>query len=201
MTSELQQTRYDRLIRRVGGIIGPGSKVSEALSELFPVIDVERVPGELLLLGGTILGHGASQITGNAGEVGRLQLFNPLGSGKLVTVSTAVVSVPQTSIIRSTISNIALPTGVGTELSRDARLLIGSRTAAQIRSLSSVALTGATELYRVLANSPLFLTDPNGLAVLPPGFGHEFSSNIVATAINVTWFWRERPAEQSELNF
>ncbi len=48
MGQELQQNRYDQLIRRVGGIIGPGSKVVEALGELFPVIDVENVPGELL---------------------------------------------------------------------------------------------------------------------------------------------------------
>ena len=50
---EVQQNRWDQLIRRVSGSIGPGSRVSETLSELLPVMDVERVPGELLRLMGT----------------------------------------------------------------------------------------------------------------------------------------------------
>jgi len=56
--TELQQNRYDQLLRRVGDLKGPGSKVNDVLQELFPTIDVENVPGELLFLMGTHIGLG-----------------------------------------------------------------------------------------------------------------------------------------------
>ncbi len=201
MTSELQTPRYDQIIRRVGGIIGPGSKVSEALSELFPVLDVENPPGELLFLGGWIPGHGSVSVLGSAGQSGRAQLFNPVGSGKIVIVSTALVGSANTQIIRGTVNQTALTSGVGTELSRDGRLRTSSRPVAQIRSDDTVALTDATLQFTLLANTTLRLTDPNGLAILPPGSGYEFGTSLFATIIRASFIWRERVALESELLF
>ena len=200
MTSELQTPRYDQIIRRAGGIIGPGSKVSEALSELFPVLDVEQLPGELLLLGGTAISEGASTVFSAAGETPRIQVFNPVASGVLLTISSAVVSVSATTTMRSATSIIALTTGVGTEVFRDRRQSAVSRPSGQIRTDSTVALTDANTLFRVLANSTVFVTDPNSLAVLPPGAGFEFGSESVASQMWVTFYWRERVGLESELN-
>lgn len=200
MTSDLQTPRYDQLVRRVGGIIGPGSKVSEALSELFPVIDIERVPGELLLLGQTSLCVGSANITAAAAEKPRVQLFNPLGSGKLVSISTVVISSSSTQQIRWSSNNTALTNGVGTEVFRDRRLAGTSRPTAQIRTDSLAAITDAHGQYLSASNEPRFLDDENTVAVLPPGSGFEVGGVSNQTLILVTFFWRERLGLESELN-
>lgn len=200
MTSDLQQTRYDQLIRRVGAIVGPGSKVAEALSELFPVIDVERVPGELLLLGGTNLCIGAANVTGAVGEVARIQLFNPAGSGKLLSVSSCLISTTATQAIRFATSLINLTSNIGTQVFRDRRLT-ALRPTGQIRTDSTIALTDANGIFRVLGNTPWVLEDQNTVAVLPPGTGFEVGDSTTNTDLFVTFFWRERVAEQSELLF
>jgi len=199
MTSDLQQTRYDQLVRRVGGIIGPGSKVSEALSELFPVIDVERVPGELLALGQTQLCLGSSVITGAAGEVGRIQLFNPVGSGKLISVSSCIITSTAAQTIRYATTINALTTGVGTEVFRDRRLAASSRPSGQIRTESTVAFTDAHGQFRQIPNAPKTLEDENTVAVLPPGTGFEVGAGTIVTLIMVTFNWRERVVLESEL--
>jgi len=199
MGHELQQTRYDQLIRRVGGIIGPGSKVAEALSELFPVLDVENVPGELLLLGQTQLCIGSSSLTAAAAEQARVQVFNPAGSGKLVTVSTTVFSTVTAQELRWASNNTALTTGVGTQVFRDRRLVGTSRPTAQIRTDSTVAQTDAHGQTRILANTPYQINDENSVAVLPPGAGFEVGTTVVNTQLHVTFFWRERVALESEL--
>jgi len=199
MTAELQQTRYDQLVRRVGGIIGPGSKVSEALSELFPVIDVEQVPGELLALGGTHICLGSATITADVGETGRIQLFNPVASGKLISVSSVIVAGGASQQIRYATSIVALTDGLGTEVFRDRRLSAASRPSGQIRSDSTVALTDANGQFRIIANTPFLLHDKNSLAVLPPGTGFEFGTVTTAQTHSATFNWRERVALESEL--
>lgn len=200
MTAELQQNRYDQLIRRVGGIIGPGSKVAEALSELFPVIDVERVPGELLLLGGTRLCWGSAGRTGDVGERARIQLFNPVDSGMLITCSSVNIDTANSGLIRWTANTIALTDGVGTERFRDLRLG-EARPVGQIRTDSTVAITAATMQARILGSNVLILEDENGVAVLPPGAGLEFGMFDAATTIEASFNWRERVAVESELLF
>jgi len=199
MTSELQQSRYDQLVRRVGGIIGPGSKVSEALSELFPVIDVERVPGELLALGQTQICLGSATLTGDVAEVARVQLFNPVASGKLIAVSSVYVSATATMTFRFATSTIALTDGIGTEVFRDRRLSATSRPSGQIRTDSTVAFPDAHGQFRLAGNQVVTLEDENTAAVLSPGSGFEVGSTAAATTIFVTFNWRERVALESEL--
>lgn len=200
MTSDLQTPRFDQIIRRVGGIIGPGSKVSEALTELFPTIDIEQLPGELLLLGQTAICLGSALVTGAAGETARIQLFNPAGSGKLVSISTVTISSDSIQRIRYATTNTALTTGVGTETFRDRRLAGTSLPTAQIRTDSTVARTDAHGSFSQLKDSPAYLNDENTVAVLPPGSGFEVGAQVFATEINVTFFWRERLGLESELN-
>jgi len=201
LTNELQQTRYDRTIRRVGGIIGPGSKVAEALAELFPVIDVERVPGELLALGGTSLAWGSSVITADAAERPSIQLFNPADSGKIVTVSHVYVSSGTGQQIRWSITEAILANVIVGAQFRDGRLGVGTIPTAQIRDESKAATTVARGQARVLSGDTLHIYDENSVAVLVGGIGLEVGGANVATTLNVSFAWRERPAEPSELNF
>jgi len=119
--TELQQNRYDQLLRRVGDLKGPGSKVNDVLQELFPTIDVENVPGELLFLMGTRIGWGGASKAAAAGKKAAIQLFNPIGSGQLVTVSTVIVTGNNTQIISWGLSTSALATNTGVPRLRDSR--------------------------------------------------------------------------------
>lgn len=200
MAGDLQQTRYDQVVRRVGGIIGPGAKVSEALAELFPVIDLENLPGELLLLGGTRLGFGGGQIGALAGESPRAQLFNPVGSGQLVTITRVIASFAAIGVTRWGLRNLAIETDVGSQLARDTRVTGGANTVADVRQGTDVALANATGQTRLLGNTPLTLDDPDGVAVLSPGNGFEIGTSTVNTAMNYCFYWRERLALASELS-
>lgn len=199
MTFEVQQNRWDQLIRRVGGSIGPGSRVSESLSELFPVLDVERVPGELLLLGGTRLCWGGTTFAPGGVLTSRVQLFNPADSGALVTPTLVNFQSDTAQRIRIAVTETALLTGTGLERFRDTRLPLLGRPIAQIRTEGTVALTDAIVQFDVAADENIILEDKNELCVLKPGAGYEFGGNTAATRIFVNFWWRERIAEKSEL--
>jgi len=201
VTSELQQTRYDKILRRVGDLKGPGSKVAEVISELWPVLDVERVPGELLALGGTFLCIGAARVLATAAVVGHVQLFNPVGSGKIITVTQMMMSARnQTGLVWGLV-NVALPTDENNSIFRDPRLGLFSRATGQVRT-SNVLAGQAPNVGRaeVLASEPLTIKDENGVMVLPEGTGLEASTTGTNQSIAVSYEWRERIAEPSELN-
>jgi len=198
--SEIQQARYDKLLRRVADLKGPGSKVSEALGDLFPTLDVERVPGELLALSGYALCFGSAAPAPVAAQAPRTMLFNPPGSGKLLTVSSFTVSTINVAIIRYAISITELTSVISTQVFRDPRLGLTARPTGQISQQTSVALTGATGQFQILPQTPFRMADPNGIAVLPPGTGLEVGGATLNSTIHITYFWRERNAEPSELN-
>jgi len=201
MTAELQTNRYDQLVRRAGGIIGPGSKVSEALSELFPTMDVENVPGELLYLMGWRLGFGGIQVSAGVGDVARIQLFNPVGSGNLVTISGFVAAVSSTQRLRFSVGATPLTSGVGINNVRDTRQGAAQLTTTQLRTDETVAKTDSQGTVILVSNTSLRFEDRNGIAILSPGNGFEVGCDTTNTALTVTFFYRERTALESELLF
>lgn len=200
MTNELQQNRYDQLLRRVGALVGGGSKVSEVLSELFPMIDVENVPGELLLLGGTRLAFGGGTLTGAAGQRGKMQVFNPEDSNNIMTVTQLIVSVGTESVVRWGRSTAALTSGISTQIYRETRIPLTNLPLGQIRQESSVPQAPGTNQVRLNSSIPFILNDPNGIMILAPGEGLEVGPDLVAIALYTAFSWRERVAERSELN-
>lgn len=202
MTYEVQQTRWDRLIRRVSGSIGPGSRVSETISELFPVIDVERVPGELLLLSGTHLCHGGAGVTGAAGELPNLILSNPAGSGNIITITQIAVSNNAIDEIRFALSEGAPGAQVNTERFREGRLITPTTLpVGQVRTLSNPSQLAQQVAFVTLSNEVHFISDENGVAVLAPGTNFSVGGTTVATVLTGTFWWRERAAQPSELQF
>lgn len=201
MPSELQQNRYDQLIRRVGGIVGPGSKVAEALSELFPIIDVENLPAELYLLSGTAIGFGGSSSGPVAAEFSSVQLFNPVDSGKLVTVTQFQASPGATSVIRMATEAASRGTAVPAERFADTRLGVTALTTAQLFFASNVAETPNVGRFLSLGAENVTIQDPRGLIVLAPGTGFTLGNETANLNLMVSFWWRERVAEQSELNF
>lgn len=198
--TELQQSRYDRIMRRVGDLKGPGSKVSEVLSEVFPVVNLEDIPPELLLLGQTIPGYGGGFITSIAGQGPTAQLFNPAGSSKLVTITDVHVAHDAVGTMRWGVSPPARGTVISTQQSLDTRMIVPNVPVAQVRQESAVALATATAQTRQLANTNLHLSARNGLAVLAPGTGFEIGSAVLTSSLFYVFYWTERVAEPSELN-
>ena len=199
--SELQQNRYDQILRRVGGLIGPGSKVSEVISELFPMIDVENVPGELLLLGGTQISYGSHINIPGAANAAQVQLFNVADSGKIVTITKVMFSSFNVVTARLGISNTAVGTATNAETFRDSRLPVASQPATQMRFFSDPTPADPQIQIRILNNVTFSLEDPNGVCVLSPGFGFHVGLDTLNATLVCSFLWRERTAEASELNF
>jgi len=199
--SLIQQGRYDQLLRRVADLKGPGSKVNDALTELFPMFDLENVPAELLVLAGWRTGVGSVQQAAEVGSIARNQLFNPANSGYLVVLTRVDFSATATTTIEFDTVNIALTNDVGGGNFRDTRLGVATTPVAQIRSQLDATGLAATWQSRIIGNQLNTLQDDNGIVVLAPGTGFV----IAPTANNLTFlssfFWRERVAEPSELNF
>ena len=200
MTTELQTDRYDKILRRTGGIIGPGSKVAEVLTELFPMFDVENLPAELYLLGGTKLGFGGGFQRAVAAQAGRAQLFNPADSGVIATLTSVIVSRGGAGPIRWGLRGAAIAVAIDTQLLRDRREVLPTQPIVVVRSDTSATLANATGQVDILNNTAFILTDANGLAVLPPGQGFEIGNETVNADFRFVFYWRERPALDSELN-
>ena len=200
MSNEIQQTRYDRLIRRVAGIIGPGSKVSEVITELFPTIDLENVPAELLVLGGTAIAFRGTDVAAGAGLSNASQLSNPIGSGKIITVTQVLIHVASTTNVVFTLAHGLLTSSNGFGEFRDSRNSPGAPSAAvgNTRIQTGATVNPGFEL-RVGSGGSFSLRDNNDIAVLLPGDQLTVAIATVQQTLTVAYFWRERPAEQSEL--
>lgn len=201
MSQELQQNRYDRLIRRVGGLIGVGSKVSEVIGELFPMIDVENLPGELFVLAETRLGMGAVTNAGFAALQNHHQLFNPVDSGQIITISHINIMSNATQLIRYGLVTVPLAAAITNRQFRDSRLPIGPNTLGELRGAQLAATTPNVGRIAVIANTNNVLEDRNDIAVLGPGTGFELLTESVNSSFLTSFFWRERAAEASELQF
>ena len=201
MTFEVQQTRWDRIIRRVSGSIGPGSRVSETLSELFPVVDVENVPAELLALGGTRMAIGNSNEPAVAAVFQISELFNPVGSNAIITllhlnvISTSALSVgmgiTDGSFTNNNPANVSFA---------DGRFLPPTVPVGQVRDETA----GAEGVRFYLLDQNNFQSEifqpPKAIAVLVPGTGWSVGTTVVNHPLSVSYGWLERPAEESELN-
>jgi len=198
--TELQQSRYDRLLRRVGDLKGAGSKVNDVLEELFPVIEVEGVPGELLRLMGTRLGMGGHVLSAVAAQFAKIQIFNPVDSGYLTTVTNIISSTDVAGVITEYfLTTVPLLTEVGNNPLRDTRDPIAAGATTQIRSEQDVSGIPAHFQFRSIANTPTKITDPNGVVILAPGTGLTVAPSTVNRSLTCSFFWRERIFEPSEL--
>jgi len=200
--SAIQQGRYDALLRRVADLKGQGSMVHDALGELFPVLDVENTPTELLYLMGTKVAQGAFQVTGDVGFFQRIQLFNPADSSFILTITDVTYAGAATATYNATPTNSILPDNqLGTTAFNDTRAGIAIPVG-EIRT-SAVAATPTAGRWqtRLLANVSLIESNPRGIIVLAPGAAYEVGLNKTNTIQNTGFRWRERLAEPSELNF
>jgi len=199
--ANINQNRWDQLVRRVAGLVGPGSKVNNTIGDLFPMLDVENLPGELYLLAGTRLGSGSAQQVGAAGEAPRVQVFNPADSGLIVTVTSVLIATSLTSQIRLVNTITPESTSVTARI-RDLRLGTIRASTTQVRAASNAAVLAANGgEFRTDKHVMNQLLDPNGIVILAPGTGMTVTATALASTLTVTFYYRERVAEAAELLF
>lgn len=197
--TEIQQNRYDRLIRRVANIVGGGSQVNDTLNELFPTIDVENVPAELLALANMRLGWCSSRLAASVGDRNHHQLFNPVGSqAMLIVTSVWPHSVTATTTFRLGTFIGELTTLTGNERRRDTRAGVLASLVGQNRTDQSATLGSLDFRIIAQANTTPIISDSNDIAILFPGTGLTVSTEELNVMSIVSFLWRERIFEPSE---
>ena len=202
MSQDLQQARYDQLIRRVGALYGGGSKVTEVLAELFPVIEVENTTPELLALSGWRVAWQQIQTNGVMAETSAVQLVNPVGSNILVAVTQIIFAMytqPQ-DFIQMEVTDTLFSSAPIRGLFRDARFGGNRATAADLRRFTNMP-TGAGIRTQIFLDVENTIRDDNGLVVLTPGTAFQVGTTGNNIDLSVNFFWRERIAQESEINF
>lgn len=197
---QINQGRYDHLLRRTAGQVGPGSKVGEALEDLFPVLDVERAPMELLRACGWKFGMAGTVKAPTAGKKIGVGLFNPVGSGHLVVITSITFNPGTADNVLIGPIFAALPTTSVAGAERDLRSGAISPTVATIQSDADSTSSAFFRIQSVV-NTQYVLADQNGLFVLAPGTGAQLSCNTADVTLTASFLWRERVALPEELNF
>ena len=199
MSQDLQQARYDQLVRRVGALYGGGSKVTEVLPEVFPVLELEDTTPELLALGGWRMAWQSTARQSTAGNDASSQLFNPVDSGHLVVITQLLFRVGTNSDVDIEMQDTPLAAGVP-GLYRDGRFGVPRSTVALASSLDGGITGGGLRIF-VASGPPTSLRDDNGIVVLSPGTGLNLGTVVQNNFFTVNYFWRERLASPSELLF
>jgi len=198
--SELQQNRYDRLLRRVGDLKGQGSKVNDALSELFPMFDVENVPAELYLLGGIRICLGRTdQGTPGPALFRASMIRNPGGSNTIITLTSVVFAslAGQEIVLGPTLTSY---TTAGTRAIADTRQFGPQAPVGQLLTDDLLVVGADFFRYRINSSEAFTFAPPGAVAVLAPGTAFSVSTGTADTSLTVGYTWRERQAEPSELN-
>lgn len=196
----VQTAQFDNLIRRLYSIKGGGSELSETLGDVFPILDLENLPSELLLLRGWhLFGRHATQIAVVAQLTG-LQVVNPADSGAIVVVDKIIINSELGGNI--TIGTTLAPFAVTISTQRrDTRNPVLNLANARIGGSNNVGAAAEGGLLELAADVDRELTVPNGLAVLGPGTAFSVVSAVVNSNLQVSFYGRERQAEPSELSF
>lgn len=200
MGHEVQQTRWDRIVRRVSGSIGPGSRVSETLTEAMPVLDLENMPAELLVLGGTRMCTGFTSETAVAALFQHSELFNPVDSGSIITLLSMAIDSGAVEVGMVLTSGSFTTEDTATVGFVDGRLLDTARPVGQMRHETAGAI--GAEHYKVNQDifNAAFFQPPKAIAVLTPGSGYSIHARTANEFLDVSYSWLERPAEESELS-
>lgn len=195
----INQNRYDQLTRRVCDLKGPGSKVNDALTELFPMFDVENVPAELLLLSGSRLCMGNLFLAaGGATFFSTGLLRNNAGSGVIARLIEINVTAVQQNIALGPTLNSAAATG--TRAFVDGRVF-GEGTALVTQGSNNTLVVGSL-FYTINTGSDgtIIYRPPAAVAVISPGTAFSVGCALADTALNLSFLWIERQAQPSELN-
>ncbi len=129
--------------------------------------------------------------TGNAGQFGSIQLFNPAGSGKNVHVIQAWVCNPSGATVK-----MYFGTSAAALLLYNGRNLAvgGALSAAELRKNVTGALPGTLNIEMLTPAQELTPVFDRWGPQLGPGEAMQFASSVVAQTTYAHWQWIENEA-------
>ena len=165
------------------------------------MFDVENVPPELLLLGGSRLCMGTLRVAAGGGAFfSTIQLQNPFDSGFIMRCTGVIVRLGVSGRVNMGPTQNTLSQSQGATAFADSRVF-GEGTVGAIQGANNNLVTGSTFLsFNSLSTESFILTPPAGLTVLAPGGRFEVSTEVANDVLLVSFLWVERIAEPSELN-
>lgn len=196
--TELQQNRYDQLLRRVGDLKGPGSKVNNVLADVFPTIDVENIPLELRLLSGSRVCMGTISVAGAVSNFAQAILRMNAGTGMIARV-IGVAGGPETDQVLAIGPTQNSFAAGGSRAFVDGRVF-GQGTAAVLQAGISLSIGSNFGLISGSSSQIFWHFPPGGLGVITPGNGFSLSTTSSDTNLTAMFVWEERVALPSELS-
>jgi len=195
----LQTGRLENLIRRWGSIKGGGSVLSETLGDVFPILDLENLPPELLLPAGISMFAGSVSATGSAGNLAGIGIVNSVDSGMILTITKFHVKTVAVQAISCGIQT-PIATAINTR-NLDTRSAQNFQGSARLFGSSNTAGVLGNFIIDTQATIDREVTVPHGIVVLTPGTSFQCTASVVATLLRGTFFGYLRLAEPSELSF
>lgn len=177
-----------------------GSSAPAVAPELFPVLALENDRPEWSWLTGEILGASALVEGATAAQFSKVQLYNPPGSGLIVTVVASLAISPATVAI-ARCPNTYVPTLLnnGATTQRDFRsrwAAANITTARTFRGAEAAATANVRNVWIIPGANYIPFYEP---IVLAPGGTLEWAAATVNQALTVSILWRERSAQPGEL--
>jgi len=201
LLNQIQSGRWDELLRRLFPV--KDRTIAPVLaSELVGQVVVQNWEPELYVLRGERLAIGTATQTAVAAEFPHTQLFNPAGSGNLLIVDEIWLRSPSNLLYDLAFQDVVTVgfTNVGSSF-RDTRLGVASVVGTTVGVLSvdtNVALTGGATVGRYNSEG-LRSSVVKPKIILGPGTSLIVRGLTVNTTMSITYLWRERIAEPSEL--
>ena len=144
---------------------------------------------------------GTQVVDPTVGETSRVQVFNPLGSGKIAVLTDVHFTSLEVGAVEMFWQiNETIFAASATGITRDTHAGFSVGTAVVTADLSTGNTLQAGSFFIPQLETMHFHID-NGIAVLAPGSGVEFGTRLDNVQLNATFFWRERIALPSELSF
>ena len=195
----LQTGRLENLIRRWGSIKGPGSILSETLGDVFPILDLENLPAELLLPAGISLIATSGSATGGVAQLGGVQIQVPAAAGMIFTLTKFHV---KTALVQAVSCGLRTPNAPAiNSRNLDSRQVQNFNGGLRLLGLTNTAGETGNFIVDTQATIDREVTVPRGIAVLTPGGAFQVTASITNTLIRATFFGYLRLAEPSELSF
>lgn len=203
MTTPLQITRYDRVVRRLMNLVGEGALVTGVLEDVFPVLQLEDLQPDAWKWAGWNITAGTAFQGAVVGEQARISLDNPPDSGKVGVITKILVNSSTASNAVGSVAEVALRAGTNQGRNRDTRF--SPFPIAQVpvltifRETDALAPTEAALFaFRLVANTTVQLDVPDGIAVIGPGTQFRMHSTVANATLDVSYFWRERRLDPAE---
>jgi len=209
MTTPLQITRYDRVVRRLMNLVGQPSIVTGVLEDVFPIIDLENLQPDAWRWAGWNICAVGDFVGGGLGNTTRISLDNPPDSGHVLVLTKFMVRSDLTQDLRGSLADVAARAPTAVANFRDTRTDPTTQVpVGQLFGEIAIAVPPEPEVMRLPVvnlieaggtNSPALVVDvPDGIVVLGPGTQFRIRAFLPDSGITASFWWRERPLDPAE---